>query len=124
MKNIILKSRFTIPIYNRTVLVIVAVDAVKAYNLYVKRFEQEKEEPNSFGAMCVCNNAGEIGLFFHGDLICEADIGHELKHAEDFIMSNIGETSKAEECRAYLNGYLHERLMKILRKGRVKLQKK
>lgn len=124
MKNIILKSQFTVPIYNRTVLVIVAVDAIKAFNRYAKRFEEKREKPNGFAAMCVSNSAGEVGVFFHTDLICESDIGHELKHVEDFILTNIGETSKAGECRAYLNGYLHHRVKNILRKRKVKLRTK
>ncbi len=123
MKNLLLKRRFKVPLYDVAVWVVVAHDAIRAHNALSKRFKLKREEPGSFRAICV-GRGNQFGLFFHADKICEDDIGHELTHCVEFIMDYIGnECIKCAEPRSYLNGYLHKRVYNLLRKHKITIHR-
>jgi hypothetical protein len=128
------RGRFKVPIYDANVIVIVAKNAVAAYNRYAARYSHPKEEEGGFSALSFTNGRNRFVMIFHSDKICVEHIGHEIKHVADFIMVWIGSKPPRprrvgkktreilSEPESYLTGYLHKRVYELLRKGHVKLK--
>lgn len=123
MKNIILKTNFTVPIYKAPVWVFVAHDVVKARRRQNKRFGTDPTLVKGDRAAFYYNN-GHFGLFFPADLNSD-DIAHEVRHLADEIMDWIGHKGcKCKEPATYLNGYLHSRVSDIFHKNKIKIHRK
>lgn len=121
-KNLVFRSKFTVPIYDVVLWIIVAHDPEKVLKRMAKRFAYVADG-KGFEAICV-RDCEQLGLFFSVDLISESALAHEIKHAEEEVMAFIGnECIKCSEPRSYLIGYLTKRIRALLAKRKIKIQR-
>lgn len=121
--NIVLSRWFSVPIYDREVLIVVAHDAVAAAKRYKKTFELG-DVGSDWAALCVNGNARH-GIFFHTALLLNSYIAHEISHLVTYIKHEIGDhpccSERSDEPDAYLSGYLTARIYGLFKKHKLKI---
>jgi hypothetical protein len=126
-RNILVKSKFTVPHYGSEVWVVVATDALLALNKMRKRFKEKEIETKEFGALCIDDEENRIGVFFYADRVTNEFVAHEIDHVAGTILGHWEAPTQpgcpsCGEHRAMLNGVITERLRRVLSKFKIKVQ--
>lgn len=120
-----MKSSFFVEIYNCTVHIIVADNMLRSINYYLRKCGSKplkKEEVP--GAYCLSPDkecSYEYYIFFDRKTIDINYINHEKSHLVEFILEERGIKAK-DETRAYLDGFLSEKINSLLKKRKVRIK--
>lgn len=119
------KGSFYVQIYNCTVHIIVADDLQRSINYYLRKCgEKPLKKEEIPGAYCLSPDddcSFEYYLFFGRKTIDINYINHEKSHLVEFILEERGIKAK-DETRAYLDGFLSEKINALLKKRKIKLK--
>jgi hypothetical protein len=108
-----IKYKRIIPIYNVPLCIVICNSITEALHKYFNDYNDVQ-----YNALC-CKRNHNLWLFFDEKYLTNYYIGHEVFHATNKILEHIGyEYSKIEndEFVAYLNGYILDCVMKIIKK--------
>lgn len=118
MKNVLLKRHIKVPIFEVEVWLYVARDAVLAHKR-CRTFDQKNY--GEWRALCTWEpGSGIFGLFFQSDLTTN-EVAHEIKHLVDGVMKHV-DASRCDEPKAYLTGYLTERIHQKFKAAGIKVR--
>lgn len=123
MKNVVLRRKFKVPIFEAAVYVIVAHEPHLA--LARSRHFPCSNNDGTFLGCCIANaEHGQFGLFFRYFGLNENVVAHEVDHLRDEIEKWLGERNKAHEYRAHLLGWLQARVRSLLVKNKIEIASK
>lgn len=125
MKNLLLKAKHKVPIYDVSLFLYVSNNAKKTYNRVCKTFKLEPDK-DGFKAMAVWDGEGHFLLFFNHVQLTENAVAHECRHITDGIMRHIGQTvckhCSITEYHAYLQGYIQAWVKQQLKRAGLRVR--
>lgn len=122
-RNLRLKSKLFVPIYECKVYLYVSHDALRTYK-QAARAHGFPPEAQGFQAMAVTND-NRFGLFFHVSGLTNSLVAHEINHLTRMMVKELGlKTCKFcenDEFDSLLCGYLHEWVKRKLKKAHIRV---
>lgn len=119
-KNIVLRKKVYCHLYEVSIWLVVARDALKARIGMMEEFDSY--DGPEFQAVCSWYG-NNFGVFFPAADVRHRDIGHELHHCSQRILQRCGDrlSDDRPEPHAYLNGWLHAWVYKALKGAKIRI---
>lgn len=122
-----MKFSIKIPIYNCTCHVIISSDIEKIINKYIKLKKWDsswkiEEDCEVHGYTISPGNTRDYYLFYSLESLSVTYLTHEISHIIDAIFSEKGIESEGE-ARAYLTGFISEKVFDFVLKKRLLINK-
>lgn len=110
-----ISAKFTVPIYEAIVHIVVSRDIHSYRNKYNNLFGDISD--NDYSALCAYSNTGEFGLFFDSETITLTKIAHEVFHLTHRIMDWSGCNFDLDhhEQGALLHGWLMNKVNSMIK---------
>jgi hypothetical protein len=118
----VIKGHFAIPIYQCYVNVILSDNLKRVINFYLRKAEvkQLDYEPGAY-AFSPDDGSSNYYLFLDINDVTFTYLNHEKSHVVDFILQERG-IKKQDEPRAFLDGFISDKLVKFLKKRKIKIK--
>jgi hypothetical protein len=121
------KLEIKIPIYQCTVHVMIDAEIEKVINRYVKKYKWDiqtaiKEGEQVHGYAVSNGDVKNYYIFYSVDSLTVNYIAHEIAHLIDYILEE-KEIELIGETRAYLTGYISEKIFDFIIKKKLLISK-